>query len=197
MQGPLNAPAVQQDENARPVSRGTDITDLPEHGTGNNSPERAETVRSQGESETPLHSDPASRQVPVRLDLNKSPSVQPPPKSPRSFRSSFILPARNSRSGNGNSKTSVTPRQQGHEKLGSTESTPKMTAQDNPKVQTARRLGNNYEYFTGNTVFCWGGRMQNTKDKPISLFTAIAAIIPGPLFIAQSYVLSFPERRMA
>jgi len=180
---PTSVPASHQDDTTRPISRGSDTTDFPDRATGNNSPTGAETVRSHGESETPLRADTANRPGPPRLDLDKPTNLQPPPKSPRSFRSSFILPARNSRGGH--SRTSGTPRQQGHEKLDSTDSTPKIPP-DNLKAQTKANPGNNYEYFTGNTAFFWGGRMQNTRDKPIILATAILAILPAPLFIAQS-----------
>jgi len=184
IRGPAQVLGLQKDANARPMSRGTDVTDLPGHETGNNSPIGAETVRSQGESVAPLQGQPTSRPNPARLDSNKPTNIQPSQKSPRSFRSSFILPNRNSRGPN--SRTSITPRHQGHEKLGSTASTPKLAPHDGSKTKAKKDSAKNYEYFTGNIVFCWGGRMQNTKDKPISLFTAIATIIPGPLFLAQS-----------
>ena len=43
--------------------------------------------------------------------------------------------------------------------------------------------GKNYEYFTGNTVFCMGGRIQNTRDKPVNIGTGIFIILPGVLFL--------------
>jgi palmitoyltransferase ZDHHC9/14/18 len=61
-----------------------------------------------------------------------------------------------------------------------------LAPRDDPKTNPKKDSGKNYEYFTGNIVFFWGGRMQNTRDKPISLFTAVATFIPGPLFLAQS-----------
>jgi palmitoyltransferase ZDHHC9/14/18 len=63
-----------------------------------------------------------------------------------------------------------------------------MNPQDKPKIQTNKKLGKNWEYFAGNTVFCWGGRMQNTRDKPISVLTAFVTIAAAPLFFAQAYV---------
>lgn len=42
--------------------------------------------------------------------------------------------------------------------------------------------GKNYQYFTGNTVFCLGGRMQNAKDRPVNIATGILIILPGVLF---------------
>lgn len=184
VRGPSQVLGLQTDINARPMSRGTDVTDLQDHEARNDSPNGAETVRSQGESVEPLQGGPVNRPSPARLDLSKSTNVQPTQKSPRSFRSSFILTNRNSRGAN--SRTSIPPRPQGHEKLGSTVSTPKSAPHDNPKTTRNLNLGKNHEYFTGNIVFFWGGRMQNTRDKPISLFTAVATFIPGPLFLAQS-----------
>jgi len=47
-------------------------------------------------------------------------------------------------------------------------------------------LGKNHEYFTGNTVFFWGGRLQNARDKPVVLITAIIIILPAILFFIFS-----------
>ena len=184
IRGPSQVLGLQQDANARPMSRGTDVTDLLDHETRNNSPNGAETVRSQGESVEPLQGGQMNRPSPAGMDLSKSTNVQPSQKSPRSFRSSFILANRNSRGGN--SRTSVPPRPQGHEKLGSTASTPKSAQPEDPKTKLKKDLGKNHEYFAGNIFFFWGGRMQNTRDKPISLFTAVGTFVPGPLFLAQS-----------
>ena len=40
----------------------------------------------------------------------------------------------------------------------------------------------NWQHFTGNTVFCWGGRLQNTRDRPVSVGTALLVIVPSVLF---------------
>ena len=52
--------------------------------------------------------------------------------------------------------------------------------------------GKNYEYFTGNTVFGMGGRIQNTRDKPVNIGTGILVILPGVLFFVY---WSVRERR--
>jgi len=44
----------------------------------------------------------------------------------------------------------------------------------------------NWQYFSGNTVFCWGGRLQNTRDRPISAATATLVILPTVLFFVFS-----------
>lgn len=168
------------------MSRGTDITDMPDRGTANTSPFGAETVRSANESEAPLSGELAAHHTPGRLDLSKpyrnSASNLPPQKSPRSFRSSFIMPNRNSR----NSRSSM--RLQGHEKLESNPPTPvrRHSQKEMVKRQMKEELGKNYEYFAGNTIFFWGGRLQNTRERPISVFTGLAIVLPAALFFGFS-----------
>lgn len=74
----------------------------------------------------------------------------------------------------------------GHEKLASHETLPKPgldpTLPQTPKADA----GQNYQYFSGNTVFFWGGRMQNTRSKPISLVTALLVVAPTVLFFIFS-----------
>ena len=54
------------------------------------------------------------------------------------------------------------------------------------KAEVKKNLGRNYEYFTGNTIFWLGGRLQNARDKPIVLATAIIIIVPSILFFVFS-----------
>lgn len=166
-----------------PPSRGTDITDrdLPDRTTANSTPTGAETVRSRGESITPLH-----RPKPQHLDLSKglrsdSNKLPTPGKSPRSFSASFSLPTRDGR------PSQMRP-QTGHEKLTSAESSPRMSRKGSTKEKVKQELGKNYQYFSGNTVFCWGGRLQNTRDRPVNIATALFIVIPSALFFGFSYV---------
>ncbi|KAB8356325.1 hypothetical protein FH972_023909 [Carpinus fangiana] len=46
--------------------------------------------------------------------------------------------------------------------------------------------GKNYEYFQGNTIFCFGGRLQNARSRPISIATAILILLPAGLFFGYS-----------
>lgn len=173
----------------RPLSRGSDVTEIPDRGTANTSPHGADTLRSgadtfrsAGESETPLSGESPPRHRPDNLDLTRpfksTASQQAAQKSPRSFRSSFILSSRNSRN-------SISMRQQGHEKLDSVPSSP-----DEPpsiaRDQVKQELGKNYEYFTGNTAFLWGGRLQNAREKPINVGTGLAILVPACLFFGFS-----------
>ena len=190
--GLLHMQITEGSSTIRPLSRESDLTDMPDYmpdrNTFDTSPNRPETLQSHNESETPLRGEAPAQLAPPRLDLGKtfkagSATLPPPQKSPRSFRSSFILPARNSRGGN--SRSSLNLRPQGHEKLESEASSPRETPLGELHEKN-EALGRNYEYFSGNTKFFLGGRIQNTRDKPISIATCFLTILPGPLFLAQS-----------
>ncbi|KAF2432988.1 hypothetical protein EJ08DRAFT_732048 [Tothia fuscella] len=182
-----------QHQDTRPISRGTDITDIPDRGTANTSPFGAETVRSANESEAPLSGLPIPEiHTPGRLDLSKpyrnSASNIAPQKSPRSFRSSFYMPNHNN---SRNSRSSMRPH--GHEKLESNPSTPRASARRESTKRDVKRLikeeealGKNWEYFSGNTVFFMGGRLQNTRERPISAATCLGILLPAGLFYGFS-----------
>lgn len=164
-----------------PPSRGTDMTDrdMPDRTTANTTPTGAETVRSRDESITPLQ-----RPRPQHLNLanthaNDAGKLPTPGKSPRSFRSSFMMPSRDGRS----AQMRV---HQGHEKLTSAESSPRLDRRESTKQAVKRELGKNYQFFSGNTAFCWGGRLQNTRDRPVNAATAIMIILPAALFFGFS-----------
>lgn len=112
---------------------------------------------------------------PQRLNLhrNKSSSRDPPQRSPLSF--------------SGFSKHRFEP---GHEHLSSTATSPRMgddvSDEPNKAVAIKSALGKNYEYFEGNTMFWWGGRLQNARDRPINLATGIILVLPSVLFFIFS-----------
>jgi palmitoyltransferase ZDHHC9/14/18 len=174
---------------ARPLSRGTDISDLAEADDDVPAvptlpglpgfPDRAIQTASPTNSEAALQR--SEKTVPVHLNISQSrgQNVALPPKSPRSFRSSLI-PSRNSR----HSRGSFQGRLPGHEKLPSTASTPNIG--DDQKAAVRKQLGKNYEYFSGNTIFCLGGRLQNTRDRPINLITGFLIVLPIVLFFVFS-----------
>lgn len=173
---------LPSDHDQPPPSRGTDITDrdlLPDRTTANSTPTGAETVRSQGESITPLN-----QSRPQLLDLANTKSeaskLPTPSKSPRSFSSNFVLPSRDGR-------TQMRPGT-GHEKLASAASSPRMARKEPPKEAAKKASGKNYQYFAGNTVFCWGGRLQNTRDRPVNIATGLMIVVPSALFFGFSYV---------
>ncbi|KAF2642987.1 palmitoyltransferase erf2 [Massarina eburnea CBS 473.64] len=172
---------LHHDYDLPPPSRGTNVTDrdMPDRATANSTPEGAETVRSHGESITPLQRP----NKPQHLDLSKLTNdpgrLATPTKSPRSFKSGFMLPSRDGRN------PQMRPRE-GHEKLTSAESSPRMIRTEASKEVVKRELGKNYEYFSGNTTFCWGGRLQNTRDRPVNLATGTFVVIPACLFLGFS-----------
>lgn len=51
---------------------------------------------------------------------------------------------------------------------------------------TSNSLGRNWEYFTGNTIFCCKGRFQNTRHRPINIATGSFVIVPCILFFSFS-----------
>lgn len=174
-------PLIHQDNDRPPLSRGTEFSDPDDRGTINASPNGNTTVRSIGESERPLH-DPTLNPRPSHLDLSqnyKQAAGGPPPmqKSPRSFRAKFFLPAQgNAIEANGS---------RGHERLSSSNTSPRSERSKDSR-QDASQAGVNYQYFSGNTVFCWGGRLQNSRDRPVNLATGIIVVIPSILFLVYS-----------
>ena len=58
-----------------------------------------------------------------------------------------------------------------------------------PDIPLNRReadSGRNYEFFPGNTIFCCGGRFQNTRERPINFGTGVLVILPAVLFFIYS-----------
>jgi palmitoyltransferase ZDHHC9/14/18 len=116
-------PGLALHHEERPMSRDTDVTELPDRGTANTSPNGAEG--SFGESEAPLSGEHV---------------ISTPRMSKR------------------------------------------VTTQQQVKQQMRTEAGKNHEYFSGNTMFFWGGRLQNTAERPISILTATIMLIPAVLF---------------
>lgn len=177
-----------------PPSRGTEFT---EHGTydritANTSPTYGHyPTGSLSESVRPLQAmrsevrDNAGG-LTVRVDKNYRPGsgLSTPVKTPRSFRSSFLLPGRNDGSQSGANRS-----MQGGEKLESGASSPQLTpsapTDANAKSggdKIAVAIGRNFEYFEGNTVFCLGGRLQNTRSQPVNIATGSLVVVPSVLF---------------
>jgi palmitoyltransferase ZDHHC9/14/18 len=169
-------------------SRGTEFSDhvLPDRAPdviqrGNTTP------RSLGDSVRLLNERASSQRQnkPQHLNLPKSykqgDSGDPPLKSPRSFRSGFSR---------GSKRES--PRQQvevGHQHLSSNATSPRFDATQNPTILPGTLSpGKNYEYFEGNTIFFWGGRFQNARDRPVNLATGVILVLPAILFFTFSLV---------
>ena len=73
----------------------------------------------------------------------------------------------------------------GHERLSSSTSSPQSSNTKMP-AEVLWHSGRNYEYFAGNTIFCLGGRLQNTRDRPINIVSGILVVLPSILFFASS-----------
>jgi palmitoyltransferase ZDHHC9/14/18 len=171
-----------------PPSRGTEMTEQEtmERVTANTSPTREHyTAGSLSESVRPLQRPSNSKGLSLNIDKGYKNSLgatlPTPVKSPRSFRSSFLLPTRGDGQSNHPDRNT-----QGREKLASVASSPGMPPEPQKPVPKPAKLGTNYQYFTGNTVFFWGGRLQNSRDKPVNIATGLLTILPAVLFFATS-----------
>ncbi|KAL8733601.1 MAG: hypothetical protein Q9166_002010 [cf. Caloplaca sp. 2 TL-2023] len=164
-----------------PQQNWTDLAERENQRTDNASPTGDAIIPSMAGSERPSND---RRQVTEGPELNAEKYKQqrdggapPAQRGPRSFRPSFLLPiggsdrARNDRFS--------------HERLSSSNSSPHSTTVKIPPA-TAKESRFNYEYFSGNTVFCWGGRLQNTRDRPINIISGLLIFVPSILFLAYS-----------
>lgn len=109
-----------------------------------------------------LNLEPTLRVGSIRNDL----------QSPRSFRSTLSF----------GSKHVFEP---GHQQLSSKPNTPMPDEKYSLPVSKGN-FGKNHEYFEGNTVFWWGGRLQNARDRPINVATGVLIILPTVLFFVFS-----------
>ncbi|EPS36814.1 hypothetical protein H072_9656 [Dactylellina haptotyla CBS 200.50] len=53
-------------------------------------------------------------------------------------------------------------------------------------AETPTYKGKNYQFFPGNTLFCFGGRWQTARDAPMNVLTATMIIVPTGLFFGFS-----------
>ena len=168
-----------------PPSRGTEFTDpiIPDRNTSNASPTGNTTIQSLGESVRLLHGREKKR-APTHLNLTnpyKPGSTQDPPqKSPLSFRSGLLSLQNKNDNDQGHHHEGGR-----HERLSSAATSPRTMKE--PPVRPANP-DQNYEYFTGNTVFWGKGRFQNARERPINIITGILVVLPSGLFFAYSYV---------
>ncbi|KAI0476109.1 DHHC palmitoyltransferase-domain-containing protein [Xylariaceae sp. FL0804] len=180
------------DDAQPPPSRGTEITEPDDRITSSASPTYGrDMTASVADSVRPLQRNKADDGG-LTVDVNKSrngANVPSPIKSPRSFRSSLFMPGkRESSSGPVNRDT------HGAEQLSSCASSPRLTPRFSTKSKGGAGAtrpkpvaqGRNHEYFEGNTVFCIGGRLQNTRHRPINIATGFLVVLPAALFFARS-----------
>lgn len=174
-----------------PPSRGTEYTeqDTVDRRTANTSPVHGhQASTSLTDSMRPLQRRPADGRQ-LTLDMSKNykaggVNVPTPIRTPRSLRSNFLMP----RGDSGGSNREM----EGGEKLDSVASSPQLrptsanTDMPSGREKAEPKRGHNYEYFQGNTVFCIGGRLQNTRHKPVNIATGSLVVIPGILFFIFS-----------
>lgn len=191
---------MSDDDMARPPpSRGTEMTEQEtlDRITANTSPTQGHyPAGSFTDSVRPLQRN--SDQPPHNLSVNVDTSYRDlanlpsPVKTPRSFRSSFLLPGKSDQGQQSQNRST-----EGAEKLSSSASSPRLRPVDSqrqqqqrpPRVQTEKLTpGRVHQYFDGNTVFCLGGRWQNTRNRPINVATGLFLVIPCVLF----YVFEAP-----
>ena len=130
-----------------------------------------------------------ARSLTVNVDKSYTGGNLPTPvRTPRSFRSSFLMPGRTDSGQNGSNREI-----EGGEKLESGSSSPHLAPESkappqppSKKEKIKSKLGRNYQYFEGNTVFCLGGRLQNSKQRPVNIATGSFVVIPSALFFGFS-----------
>lgn len=186
----LDRRLTDEGEMRPPPSRGTEFTEQEtlDRITANTSPTHGHTATgSLTDSVRPLQSKKPSH-LNVRLDRENRGNLPTPSKSPRSFRSSFLLPGR---SGDGQSTPNRVP--SGAEKLSSAASSPRLNPLGAGKPADSANLtaantnaGYVFQYFEGNTVFCLGGRFQNTRHRPVNIATGLMIVVPAVLFFIFS-----------
>ncbi|KAI1813419.1 palmitoyltransferase ERF2 [Poronia punctata] len=188
--GPSHEPANERIDDGRPPpSRDTEMTEPYDRITTTTSPTHGHyPPTSVADSTRPLHQKQTEeRGLSLTLDTNSPRNIGSdanPTKSSRSFGSSLFA------SGMGGSNTNAPNRDtHGAEKLPSGASSPRLArghshlSEENSKARGQNTMvGRNHEYFEGNTVFCIGGRLQNTRHRPINIGTGFLIVLPAGLF---------------
>lgn len=168
-------PLIDPDAPPLPTSRGTGVTtrETNQNGTTLGTVDTAAST-------TPLQTLAPAGQFTTGPGARSS-SLQPlPPKSPRSsLRASWSRQSRGSRT---NVRTNA---RDGHQKLESRPPSPG-SQPDNAKGFGRKKLGRNYEYFSGNAIFFLRGNLMNARQRPLNLCTAFLAILPAALFFGFS-----------
>lgn len=181
-------PSVNPIDDEPPPSRGTEMTG---RDTFDRNTFSANTRDSVTDSVRPMFKKPAEDKD-LDLTINMEPphderAGQPSPFTPNSIRSNFML--RNNTGSHLSNRNRT-----GAEKLSSADSSPEYqadgarhhSAKEKAAPKPVRQVGRNWEYFTGNTIFCLGGRFQNTRSKPVNIATGTFVILPCILFFAFS-----------
>ncbi|KAL8784551.1 MAG: hypothetical protein Q9213_003899 [Squamulea squamosa] len=175
------APYSSKKNDDPPHQNWTDFRERDDQRINNASPTGNTTVQSMAGSERPLNEQTLGAETtqlsPGKSEKQKHEASPPTQKGPRSFRPSFLIPA--------TSSDRARIGRFSHERLSSSTSSPHSTmAKQLPMLAQQPKF--NYEYFSGNTVFCWGGRLQNTRDRPINIISGLLILVPSILFFTCS-----------
>ena len=176
-------PTTEADDEFPPPSRGTEFTeqDAPNRMLNTTTPIQPAATQSVGDSTRPLY-EPSRHERLITLEQSKTQrhnlaQDSKTQASLQSFKSSKLSPA---------NKDSFVP----YDTHGQERPTAGVPVQKSKLYQPQGRVGNSvghiYDYFPGNTSFCLGGRVQNTRDRPINLATGILVILPAILFLIYS-----------
>jgi palmitoyltransferase ZDHHC9/14/18 len=184
------------DDGNPPPSRGSEMTEQEtlDRITANTSPTQGHhPTASLSESVRPLQKKLPENNKNLSVTIDKSykdrGNLPSPIKSPRSFRSSFLLAGKSGDQGQNGSSRNL----RCAEKLSSTASSPRLQGVDSKppqgkqaKKEKKRNLGRVHQYFDGNMVFCLGGRWQNAKQRPVNIATGGLVVVPCTLFFIFS-----------
>lgn len=166
---------IYTDSGRPPPSRGTAFTDDDEGDNRAAGRTRGPTMTSSGGSERPPQYAQGRFSPPPQIPLNVQEYENGrPQKATKSFGTNLL------RNNGGTSRGEA----QGHERLSSSASPTFSKAPQTIKP----KVGVNYQYFSGNTIFFLGGRLQNTRDRPINVASGLIVLVPSILFLVFSYV---------
>lgn len=162
-------PLVDADAPPVPTSRGT-----------NNAPEfqpdeyGGRSLRSEA-SHMPLNGHNRMRYASQTTDQSRPGTAMAPatPLSPRSFRESWGIRRHSNRTN-------------GHAKLQSQPPSPNPWSEKRSLYKPGGTVGKNYEYYNGNAVFFFQGRLLNSRQKPLNALTGFLTILPAGLFFGFS-----------
>lgn len=189
--GKLKASIVGADEVDRKskgyVNRTTDVSpatgvseflDLDDESRMEDSPIGATTLRSNEDSERPLQNRPLRNSISTYASRGRNnkqaASSSKKPKTSVLYQATIVKPARE--------MATIPNNLRGHERTYPA----KYSVSAQGFQQDPPPIGANYQFFLGNTVFFWGGRLQNARDVPINIATGILAVLPSVLFLYYS-----------
>lgn len=154
-------------------SRGTESLDEDERDTLHAGPNEDVTLQSVSDGEGTFRYEPQGyRPQAAEPQYKDAQHEHRPSRSPRSLSTNII---RNTASGHREA--------QGHERLSSSNNSPTFAKLPEDFKSSDER---NYQYYPGNTFFCFRGRWQNTRERPVNIASGILVLVPAILFLIYS-----------